>query len=249
QGNETFDMITNPPTTFAPTIQFGRLQELGDASTALLSPFGLNAFLFSGEVPTVYNYNVGVQAKLRDAFVLDVSYVGSQSRHLLQRINLNAVPYGAAIDAANQDPTITSTLPGGASLPADFLRPYRGFGTISLHEMTGKANYNALQTTLDRRFTNGLLFSVAYTLGRALGTTNGGDGDFHRIDGKDREVNYGPLNQDRRHNFVANFVYEVPSLAQRFGVKTLADAVCGGWQISGIYRLQSGAPYTPGFSI
>ena len=249
QGNETFDMITNPPTTFAPTIQFGRLQELGDASTALLSPFGLNAFMFEGDLPTVYNYNIGVQTKLPASFILDVSYVGSQSRHLLQRINLNAVPYGAAFDPKNQDPTISSSLPGGASLPADFLRPYRGFGTITLHEMTGSANYNALQTTVDRRFNKGLLLSVSYTLGKALGTTNGADGDFHRIDDLDRQVNYGPLNQDRRHNFVTNFVYEVPSLAPRFGEASLAKHVFDNWQISGIYRIASGAPYTPGFSI
>jgi hypothetical protein len=69
------------------------------------------------------------------------------------------VPYGAAFAAQNQDPTITSTTPGGASLPADFLRPYRGHGNINLHEMSGNANYNSLQTTLDRRFHRGLLFS------------------------------------------------------------------------------------------
>jgi len=249
QGNETFDMIGNPPTTFAPTVQFGRLQDLSDVSQALLAPFGLNAFSYSGQIPTVYNYNIGVQTKLPYAFVLDVSYVGSQSRHLLQRINLNAIPYGAAFATANQDPTLSaSSTPGATSLPADFLRPYRGFGNINLHEMSGSANYNALQTTLDRRFTNGLLFGISYTLSKALGTTNGGDGDFHRIDGRDREANYGPLNQDRRHNFVANFVYEVPGL-RRFAGKGLGAAVFDGWQISGIYRVVSGAPYTPGFSI
>ena len=249
QGNETFDMITNPPTTFAPTINFGRFQELGSASSALLSPSGLNAFDYSGKIPTVYNYNVGLQMKLPHTFTLDVSYVGSQSRHLLQRINLNAVPYGAAFAAQNQDPTITSSLPGGASLPADFLRPYRGYGDIRLHEMNGEANYNALQMTLDRRFSRGLLFSASYTLSKALGTTNGGDGDFHRIDDKDKQINYGPLNQDRRHNFVLNFVYEVPGLSSRMGDNAFAKQALDNWQISGIYRIMSGAPYTPGFSI
>jgi len=249
QGNETFDMITNPPTTFAPTINFGRFQELGTAASALLSPFSLNAFDYAGKIPTVYNYNVGMQMKLPHTFTLDVSYVGSQSRHLLQRINLNAVPYGAAFAAANQDPTITSTLPGGASLPVDFLRPYRGYGNINLHEMKGEANYNALQMTLDRRFSRGLLFSTSYTLSKAQGTTNGADGDFHRIDDKDKQINYGPLNQDRRHNFVLNFVYEVPGLSSHMGDNAFAKGALDNWQISGIYRITSGAPYTPGFSI
>jgi hypothetical protein len=89
QGNETFDMITNPPMTVAPTLNFGRLQDLGRASSALLAPFGLNAFLFEGDLPTVYNYNVGIQMKLPASFVLDLSYVGSQSRHLLERRNIS----------------------------------------------------------------------------------------------------------------------------------------------------------------
>jgi hypothetical protein len=250
QGNETFDMITNPPTTFAPTIQFGRFQELGSAATALLSPSGLNAFDYSGKIPTVYNYNVGIQMKLPNTFTLDVSYVGSQSRNLLQRINLNAVPYGAAFKPENQDPTATaSATPGATSLPQDFLRPYRGYGNINLHEMKGEANYNALQLTLDRRFSRGLLFSTSYTLSKALGTTNGGDGDFHRIDGKDKQANYGPLNQDRRHNFTLNFVYEIPGLSSRMGDSAWAKGVLDDWQLSGSYRLISGAPYTPGFSI
>jgi hypothetical protein len=250
QGNETFDMITNPPTTFAPTVQFGRLQDLGSASQALLAPSGLNAFAIDGKIPTVYNYNLGIQTKLPYLFVLDVSYIGSQSRHLLQRRNINAVPYGAAFDPANQDPTLAaSSTPGGSSLPADFLRPFPGYGTISLHEMSGNANYNALQTTLDRRFSKGLLFGISYTYGKALGTTNGGDGDFHRIDNLDKQANYGPLNQDRRHNFVANFVYELPRFSSHFGSGRAASLALDEWQISGIYRVQSGAPYTPGFSI
>ena len=250
QGNETFDMITNPPTTLAPTLNFGRLQDLGPASSALLAPFGLNAFLFEGDIPTVYNYNVGIQMKLPASFVLDVSYVGSQSRKLLQRRNINAVPYGAAFLPQNQDPTLSaSATPGATSLPADFLRPYRGYGNINLHEMGGDANYNALQTTLDRRFTGGLLFGVSYTWSKALGTTNGADNDFHRIDEFDRQANYGPLNVDRRHNFSANFVYEIPRLSPKLGDNRVVRVLLDDWQLSGIYRAVSGQPYTPGYTI
>jgi hypothetical protein len=136
QGNETFDMITNPPTTFAPSLSFGRLQDLS-ANNVLLAPSSLNAFDFEGKIPTVYNFNMGVQMKLPAQFTLDVSYVGAQGRHLLERRNLNAIPYGATFDPANQDPTrAASGTPGATSLPADFLRPYRGYG-----------NFNSLQTS------------------------------------------------------------------------------------------------------
>ena len=246
QGNETFDMITNPPTTFAPTIQFGRLQELGDASTALLSPFGLNAFHPSGRIPTVYNYNAGVQMKLPKAFVLDVSYVGSQSRNLLQRVNLNAVPYGAAFAAENQDPTLAPTsTPGGRSLPADFLRPYRGFGNINYRLFDANANYHALQTQVDRRFSDGLFVNVNYTLSKALDTQSG-NGDFSRIDAFDKQANYGPANFDRRHIFNVNWVYELPRMNN---AGRLLAAVVNDWQLSGGYRWESGAPYGIGWSV
>jgi hypothetical protein len=248
QGNETFDMITNPPTTVSPTLSSGQLRDV-NPNNILLAPSGLNAFSFDGKIPTVYNFNLGVQMKLPSEFILDVSYVGAQGRHLLERRNLNAVQYGAAFDPANQDPTrAPSTTPGANSLPADFLRPYRGYGNINIHEMGANYNYNSLQTSLDRRFSRGLLLGVAYTWGKSLGTVDA-DGNFHRIDGFDHQANYGLLNVDRRHTFTANFVYEIPSLASKIGGSSLASGIFDRWQVSGIYRAVSGAPYTPGFSI
>ena len=244
QGNETFDMLTNPPTTVAPTLQNGLLQEL-DPTKALRAPSGLNAFSFDGKVPTVYNYNLGVQAKLPFDLVLDVSYVGSQSRHLLQRVNINAVPYGATYKAENQDPTKSSSLPGGAALDADFLRPYQGFGNITQHQMGGTANYNSLQWALTRPFTRGLLVGINHTWARSLGTANV-DGDFFRIDGENRQANYGLLSNHRAHTVNVFYVYELPKVA---GWGALARGLLNDWQVSGNYRFQTGAPYTVGFSI
>ncbi len=245
QGNETFDMITNPPTTLSPVLQNGRMQEL-DPQNILLAPSSLHAFNYEGFLPTVYNYNLGVQTKLPAQFILDVSYVGAQGRHLLNRRNINAIPYGAAFAPENQDPTrAPNARPGANSLPVDFLRPYRGYGNINLHEMSGEYNYNALQTTLDRRFSKGLLLGIAYTLSKSLGTADN-DGSFHRIDGLNDQMNYGLLNIHRKHNFTVNFVYELPRLARETG---LLARIANDWQLSGIYRAMSGAPYTPGFSI
>ena len=108
QGNETFDMLGNPPTIFTPTVSNGRLQDItaiNNVNTALLAPSGLNAFAEEGFIPTVYQFNIGLQAKLPYQFRIDMSYVGSQSRHLLQRLNLNAIPYGALYKRENQDPS------------------------------------------------------------------------------------------------------------------------------------------------
>jgi hypothetical protein len=178
--------------------------------------------------------------------IWDIAYVGSVQNHLPRRVNLNAVPYGAAFDPANQDQTLAATsTPGGRSLPADFLRPYRGFGNINFRLFDANANYHALQTQLDRRFSDGLFVNVNYTLSKALDTQSG-NGDFSRIDAFDKQANYGPANHDRRHIFNVNWVYEFPRLDN---AGPIMRAVANDWQLSGGYRWESGQPYGIGWSV
>ncbi|MBK6588038.1 MAG: hypothetical protein IPG22_07055 [Acidobacteria bacterium] len=121
-------------------------------------------------------------------------------------------------------------------MPTDFYRPYRGFAGISYFEFSENSNYNSLQISANRRFSKGLLISSNYTWSRALGITSG-DQSGSRIDGKDY-INYGRLSFDRTHNFVVNWVYEIPSATKN----RFVGLATNGWQLSGIYRFTSGAP-------
>ncbi len=245
EGNIAFDQIVNPPTSITPRITWGRLQDV-DPANALLAPFNLNALNYAGEVPTTYNFNAGVQKKLPWRMIWDVAYVGSVQNHLPRRVNLNAVPYGATFAPQNQDPTLgATTTPGARSLPADFLRPYRGFGNINFRRFDANANYHALQTQIDRRFDRGLFFNVNYTLSKARDTQSG-NGDFSRIDEFDKQANYGPANFDRRHIFNFNWVYEIPG-ARNAG--PVLRAIANDWQLSGGYRWESGSPYGIGWTV
>ncbi len=244
QGNTVFDLVQNPPTTIAPTLNFGLMQQL-NAGQVLLAPPNLVAFDIEGKVPTSYAYNIGVQYKLPYDSVLDVSYVGTSGQHLLQRRNINAPAYGAGFLAANQDLTndSTSTAPGAKALPLDFLRPFPGFGNISYIEPSSSSNYHSLQTSIQRRYTKGLLLGVNYTWSKVLGTqTNdlpgiNGFGAPHNID--NRRANYGVLDFDRPHNFNVNFVWDLPKATSKTGL----GYALNGWQLSGIYRYQTGAPF------
>lgn len=245
EGNIAFDQIVNPPNSITPRITWGRLQDV-DPSNALLAPFGLNALNYEGEVPTTYNFNIGIQKKLPWNMIWDLAYVGSVQNHLPRRVNINAVPYGATFAPENQDPTLApSSTPGATSLPADFLRPYPGYGNINLRLFDANANYHALQTQVDRRFSNGLFLNVNYTWSKALDTQSG-NGDFSRIDGRDKQANYGPANFDRRHIFNINWVYELPRMES---AGALLGALVNDWQLSGGYRWESGAPYSINWSV
>jgi hypothetical protein len=168
----------------------------------------------------------------------------------LQRRSLNAPAYGAAYLAQNQDPTLTaSATPGAQALQLDFLRPYQGFGQIQYIEPAASSNYHSLQTSLNRRFSRGLLMGVNYTWSKALGTQSvdlpgiAGFGAPHVLD--NRRANYGPLDFDRRHNFTINGVWQLPKFTQS---KALGYAV-NDWQLSGIFRYVTGQPYNIGVNI
>jgi hypothetical protein len=251
QGNTVFNLINNPPGLQVQTLTWGRIQDLATARP-LNAPVTLYPTEYDWKVPTVYSWNLGLQVKLPYAFTLDVAYVGSESRNLLQQRPLNAPPYGTAYQASSQDPTRgqtcagctpLSSTPGANALPTDFLRPYQGYGAITLWEFGAYSDYKALQTTISRRFDKGLMLSASYTRSQAKGTVNDDFGTA-RIDGKDREANYGILAIDRPHNFVMSFVYQTPCVAS--GVLAV---LANDWQISGAYLLMSGNPYAISFAI
>jgi hypothetical protein len=249
QGNVVFDLLRNPPVSLEPTFFFGQMQTI-NSGQVLLAPPALVAYDRGGKSPTSYAFNLGIQYKLPLDSVLDVSYVGTLGAHLLQRRNINAPAYGAAYAPGNQDPTLAANSTGANALPVDFLRPIQGFGNISYIEPASSSNYHSMQTSLNRRFKKGLLLGVTYTWSKALGTQGAdlpGINSFGapRIDTNNRLANYGPQDFDRRHNFNINWVYELPK-ATSHGPLTY---FLNDWQVSGIYRYQTGAPYNVGFTI
>jgi hypothetical protein len=248
QGNEIFDELVNPPTTIIPKLVNGLAKDINPTG-ALLAPPSLNGLDYNGNIPTTTNYSFGIQSQLPFKFVLDTAYVGSLSRHLLDRINLNAIPYGTTFLPQNQDPTKVAATPnallGNNALDANFLRPYPGFGDILVHREGGSTNYNSFQLGLNRRFSSSFTFGLAYTFGKALGTSTG-DGDFVRIDKNQKQAYYGPLGIDRRQTVAINYIYDFPRM---FRSNAWGHAFLDGWQISGLTRLQSGSPFSIGGGI
>ncbi|MBN2371581.1 MAG: carboxypeptidase regulatory-like domain-containing protein [Vicinamibacteria bacterium] len=243
QGNTLFNMAGNPPSAENVQLEQGRLQDLSSA-TPMPGPLASTPVIYNWKVPKTMGWNVGMQFKLPSQFVWDIAYIGNSGSDLLWRKQLNAVPYGAKFLPENQDPTLAaSTIPGATALSDNFLRPYPGYTNIQEWQFEAVSNYHALQTSLNRRFDKGLLLGIAYTFSKALGDASN-DYSGARIDGKDREANYGLLRQDRPHSLMANFVYQTPKVAS--GPMGL---LLNGWQISGVYRFLYGGPYQVQFNI
>jgi hypothetical protein len=95
----------NLPYVLNPTLYYGYLQNIQSGGSGYLSPSAVSGVDKVGDWGAIYSYSMGVQRELWKDTVIDVSYVGSQSRHLPRTINLNTIPLGTTFQKWAQDPT------------------------------------------------------------------------------------------------------------------------------------------------
>ncbi len=264
QANVMLGQLNSPPTNIIPRLFFGSLPELrGQSGT--LAPVNIQGYARDGKVPNVHSFSLGVQRNVGLGTVIDVAYVGTLSRHLVQTRNLNSIPYFTTFQKAAQDPSrfeggvpdVEPGLPaayrqagfnfsGANALPLNFLRPYPGFAEVNFREFSGSSNYHSLQVSASRRMASGVTFQAAYTWSRAFVT---GDVDFEGNHPYDtRRYDYAVAEFDRTHTFVANYLYEVPT-PRALAAGRMGKAVFGGWQISGISQFYTGEPFELGLGI
>jgi hypothetical protein len=239
QGNEVYNMGQVPPLTYQPTVYYSTIASLSSGATGLIGPTGIGTSLY-GQVPgtRVQNTSLSVQQALRGGTVLEVGYVGNWGYNLSSldgtRNNLNYIPLGTRFLSQNIDPTT------GSPLSDNFLRTkYPGYSDIYRSYTIGHTNYHGIQVSLQRRYSHGLSFGMAYTFSKSLGVTN-----FNNTLPDNESFYYGPNGNYRKHIFAFNYVYDFPNLGRRLNNKALG-VVTDRWSISGITSAQTGAPYTP----
>jgi hypothetical protein len=238
QGNETYNLSGQAPVTQSPTIYYTNFATLAQGASqglinAVAGPSTTTQIYGLQPLPSVMNFNLGIQHQLQ-SMTFDVAYVGSLNRHLPIELNLNPIPIYSMLQPQN------------AGLTANFLRPYQGYADINQELFAGTSNYNSLQASMRRRFTRGLQFGASYTFAKALGTASA-DGDKVSSYFPARSYNYGPLTFNRTQTMAINYLYDVPNLGTKFGIRQLGW-VTDNWQVSGITTFQTGAPFLPGFT-
>ena len=250
-GTTGGNLVNNAPFQRTLTINFGNIDNLANLTgSALSSPTSLNAVENKSKTPTTYNFSLGIQQDIGLKTVMEVSYVGSVTRHLGERRNLNGVPDGAKflnLHPENRNPfaSVGTNGPNTTGALADnFLRRYQGYGDITMVMYSGTSNYNALQVQVNRRYTRGFQYGVAYTYSKTLDYANDDSSDV--FNGRPyKNFNYGPADFDQTHIFTLNYIWDVPGLGRRFD-NGFVKAIFDGWQISGTTSYASGKPKTLG---
>jgi hypothetical protein len=227
QDDIILSLVEQPPLMDTRTTSFTTIPELQN-SQLIQSPRGVTAFA-EFEAPTVYNWSIGVQHALPWNLIADVAYVGNAGRNQPVVRQVNDLPYGTQLQPQNADPTN-----GGQPKAADYLRPYRGYGTIGVRDWIGYNDYHSIQVGVNRRFAQGFAFGVAYTgmKRKAIGTFD----PF--LSEADNEARNYTFNNSRPHSLVINYNWELPLVSRKWD-NVFSRAVLDGWQISGITTIQS----------
>jgi hypothetical protein len=200
-----------------------------------------NAVATDFRPPDSYQWNLTVSREIIKDTVLEVSYIGNQGHHIWRRgVNYNDVL------PQNRAAVTQAFLASSAGVPDTDLtgivsrsRKFPNLGPILMSESTGNSNYNALQVWLNRRFVNNLSYSVAYTWSHALSDVPLTSFTSGTTDPFNYHLDYGDADLDRRHTFVFNAVYQMPSV-RKWGAA--ANAFIGGWQFNTIVSYYGGIP-------
>ncbi|HMH16084.1 MAG TPA: TonB-dependent receptor [Edaphobacter sp.] len=186
----------------------------------------------------IQQFNLTTETQLDNSTSLVIAYLGQTGSHLVDPRE------------ANQKMCPKCPFPI-ASFPA-----LSAVSNISFTESKAMMNYNALQTTVRRRVTNGLEFLANYTwshsLTNNLGYYGAGGGaaasqSAYWQDSYNGGADYGPAYFDVTHNFSFSGYYDLPfGRGRQFGsgMNRFADLAVGGWKLGAVASLHSGLPIT-----
>src|SRR5688572_2283831 len=203
--------------------------------------------------PESYQWNLTVSREVLKNTVLEASYIGNHGLHIWRRnVNWNDIPPnqpcrgGAAVgcnvalpdDARFQIATRTRLgLDTVAMVAAN--RRIPTLGPITMAQSTGNSSYHGLQVWLNRRFADRLSYQVAYTWSHAISDVPLQSFTNSTTDPFNYAVDKGDADLDRRHTFVANMIYQLPTY-ESWG--NVAKHILGDWQINGIYSFFGATP-------
>jgi len=226
EGNLYFSLVNNPPFSLSSSYLSGNLGNIQAGTVPPITPWAsIDSLDPNLKIPRVWNYSLGVQHDLgRWGLFTEVSYVGSTAQNQIRQPDIN-YPSFTDISAS-----------GGVK---DYLRPYKGYTAIRMRLSDASGRYNSMQLYFGKR-RGDLNFNVNYTLAKGMDNGSGnGDNADNGLGGLD--YNYGPSDNDRRHVFVGTWTYRIPAFRDQ---KNVQGYLLGNWEVSGIYRFQTGAPLT-----
>lgn len=240
QGSHSTEVGNNPGSgiTITSTNSAGRVPRLVDTlfdsiSVAVAGAASSPSTIDADRVPSyMQQWNLNVQREVPGNILLEVGYVGSKGTHLVGVTDLNA----ARLNRPGENLSIAAR------------RPYQGFNSVKQYFSREDSSYNALLTSIQRRFNRGLNLTASYTFSKSIddGSAGSNDANLHEIPNNFR-LDRGLSSFDARQRFSFSGVWELPvGNRKKFlsGVKGPVGWLANGWQTNTVVQFQSGNPFS-----
>jgi hypothetical protein len=204
-------------------------------------------------------YMLSLQRELPGRVLVDIAFVRNVTDDMTVNVELNPIPRQYLTTLNQRDPAVDSflsaqvpnpfngLLPGtrfnGATIERQqLLRPFPQFGSIMSERYDGRAVYNGMQLRVERRFAQGYTLNASYTFSRLME-------EVSLLNPTDTSLERRISPGDYPHRFLVSGIYELPLGNGRpffSDAGSLLDLLVGGFQIQGIYQVQSGHPMVLG---
>lgn len=169
------------------------------------------------------SWNASVEQQFTNDLVMHLAYVGSQSYHQTLIIDANPGQTGAAVRGK---------------------RALTNYGQILTINSNGTSSYHSLQAQFEKRFSHSFQAHTSFTWSKNIDISASGNASFtgNGISNPyDLRFNRGLSDLNFPLVSVTNGIYTTPELRGHSG---LVRGVLGEWQVSLIYTMQSGRPFS-----
>jgi hypothetical protein len=188
----------------------------------------------------INEWQLSVEHQFARSYMASLAYVGSHASNLQFPTDLNQITSAAGI---------ADSVAHGKFQQGD--RPFPAWANLTGNNYNAISNYNAMQATVNKHFSDGLLFSFNYVWSHFLDDQDsGGWGSRGGVQNwqiaNNPSANYGNSNFDITNAFKGYASYELPFGKGKSYLhgNAIMDEVVGGWRVSGTMLTQSGNPFT-----
>ncbi len=217
---------TDPMLVNGPTVNRALLNQLFPPGTLARNTGTVQLDKPDRQMPRSTQVSFGYERQVGKTMSFGADYVHNQGRGWVA-YDLNP---GVRVNTTRTGAIVRTDLQG---LAAKLGIPAFANSVNLRYDYGGKTKYDGLNLSLERRFGGFWSARAGYTLGYARGNNSGAPAatnNFQKLAERNLDLNYGPLDTDRRHNFTINSRLEVPHLK--------------GLTVSALFRIMTGRPLT-----
>jgi hypothetical protein len=225
---------------------------LGQSLTSGGTPSG-STTLFNRDLPAqrIHHWQLDLQRRLPGNFVLEIGYVGTHGTNLQTTRSLTYFPSQYLSRLGTRDQTLINYWTGNVPNPfagllpgtnynstviarSALIVPIPQFPSINMQTAEGYNWYHGGNLQLERRFAKGFTASFSYTRSKLMEATS-----FLHPDDAHPEYLIGAT--DFPNHIGLTSIYELPfGRGKALLTRGPAAYILGGWQMAGIWTLQSG---------